>query len=101
MDKPKLTKMLSVRVPVEDADKVKILANWLKRKSPYVKEADVIRELIGFISTGLITKEMRAWLAQPGATLEMLDRVSEVPHKVEVISGTGDEIEEPHRASGK
>ena len=55
--------MLSVRVSEEELERVKALADKLIRKHRYLKEADVIRELIGLENTGLITKEMRDYLS--------------------------------------
>lgn len=77
MDKPKKQKMLSVRVPPEDAEKLKTLVKKVKERNAYVTEADVIRELIGFLDTGLITTEMRIWLAQTSGDQGSLDGILE------------------------
>jgi hypothetical protein len=55
----KRNKMLSVRASDEEIERVKKLAAELIRTHRYLKEADVIRELIGLEDTGLITPEMR------------------------------------------
>jgi predicted DNA-binding protein len=62
----KRNKMLSVRASDEEIERVKMLATELIRTHRYLKEADVIRELIGLEDTGLITPEMRRrLLSQP------------------------------------
>jgi hypothetical protein len=65
MTKSKRLKMLSVRASEEEIGRVKELAAELMAKHRYLKEADVIRELIGFENTGLITPEMRQRLSGP------------------------------------
>lgn len=62
--------MLSVRVSEEEKEKVKKLANELKRTHRYLKESDVLRELIGLEDTGLITPEIRKRLRTEAVPLD-------------------------------
>jgi hypothetical protein len=64
-DKPKRQKMISVRASEEEIARVKTLAHELIKTNKYLKEADVLRELLSLIDTGLITKEMRRRLSHP------------------------------------
>lgn len=57
--KQKRNKMLSVRASEEEIARVKRFAAELIKKNRYLKEADILRELIGLEDTGLITPEMR------------------------------------------
>lgn len=61
-ERGKRIKMISVRASEEEIARVKALAAEVIKIYPYVKEADVLRELLGLIDTGIITKEMRAKL---------------------------------------
>lgn len=63
---PKRMKMLSVRVSDEEIARVRGLARKIKKAHPYVKEADVIRELLGLVNTGIITSDIRRELLPPG-----------------------------------
>ncbi len=64
MDKPtKRTKMISVRASEEEIARVKLFAKGLISKYPYMKEADVLRELLSLVDTGVITEEMRRSLS--------------------------------------
>lgn len=51
--------MLSVRASEEEVARVKKFAAELIKKNRYLKEADILRELIGLEDTGIITQEMR------------------------------------------
>lgn len=69
--------MLSVRVSDDEIDRIKKLSLDLIQKHKYLKEADVLRELIGLEDTGLITSQMRRTLlpenkSQPGDELEVI-----------------------------
>lgn len=84
----KRTKMISVRASEEEIVKVKALVRKLKTAHRYLKEADVLRELIGLENTGLITSEMRSQLSasEPGhewsiVSVKRLDSVSEEDKK--------------------
>jgi hypothetical protein len=76
--------MLSVRVTEEEKKRVKKLANDLKRKHRYLKESDVLRELIGFEDTGLITAEIRKSLQSEAIQVDPIPAAppihSESPH---------------------
>lgn len=68
--------MLSVRASEEEIGRVKKLAAELMRKHRYLKESDVIRELIGLEDTGLITNEMRKkLLGKPVDDTDVIERL--------------------------
>lgn len=55
----KRNKMLAVRASDEEVARFKSLVARLKKSNRYVRDSDVLRELIGFEDTGLITEAMR------------------------------------------
>jgi len=71
--KSKRLKMLSVRASDEEVARVKRLAAAIIKSNPYMKEADVLRELIGLENTGLITNEMRRSLQSDEGLFEFIE----------------------------
>jgi predicted transcriptional regulator len=69
----KRLKMLSVRASDEEKTRVKKLAEAIIKQNPYVTEADVLRELIGLVNTGLITDEMRRSLQSDEGVFEFIE----------------------------
>lgn len=59
----KRLKMVSFRASDDEIARIKLLTAELQKKHPYVKEADVLRELVGLIDTGIITIDMRKKLS--------------------------------------
>lgn len=55
--------MVSFRASDDEIARIKSLTAELQKKHPYVKEADVLRELVGLIDTGIITIDMRKRLS--------------------------------------
>jgi predicted transcriptional regulator len=80
----KRLRMLSVRASDEEKARVKRLAAAIIKANPYVTEADVLRELIGLVDTGLITDEMRRGLQ------------SDEDGDFELTDSTKAEAKEPH-----
>lgn len=69
----KRLKMLSVRASDEEKARVKKLAEAIIKQNPYVTEADVLRELIGLVNTGLVTDEMRRSLQEDQEPFELIE----------------------------
>jgi hypothetical protein len=63
--KQKRKNMLSVRASDEEVERFRRFAKRVIKHHPYMTEADVLRELIGLIDTGLITPRMRLELLDP------------------------------------
>lgn len=57
--KPGRGKMLSVRASTEEIAAVKRLASEIRERNRYVKDADVLRELIGVTNSGIVTQADR------------------------------------------
>lgn len=70
----KRLKMVSFRASEEEVRRIKELSAELIGRNPYLKEADILRELVGLENTGIITKEMRQKLlpVKPGDELEII-----------------------------
>jgi len=78
--------MVSVRVTVEEKQRIKAFAAELRRTHRYATEADVLRELIGLEDTGLITPAMRKRLS------------SQHEHAVSATSSFTNSFPGPHSA---
>jgi hypothetical protein len=76
--KAKRTRMLSFRANEEEIARIKEFAKGLIEKYPYMKEADVLRELVGLVDTGVITPEMRRGLREGVASDDQIERKEKV-----------------------
>jgi hypothetical protein len=89
-------KMISVRATPYEKRTVKAFAAEIIKTNRYLKEADVLRELIGLEDTGLITPEMRRRLiselhshphiAASIPTQQVADKISPGRHTVKLKS---------------
>jgi hypothetical protein len=79
MAKEKRSKMISVRASEEEIRRVKDLAAALIEKNPHLKEANILRELLGLVDSGLITREMRWKLSQPALEPSPLPGAARTP----------------------
>lgn len=55
----KRLKMVSFRASDDEIARIKALTADIQKRHPYVKEADVLRELVGLVDTGIITAGLR------------------------------------------
>ena len=108
--KQKRAKMLSVRASEEEWERVKNFCQRVIRHHPYMTEADVLRELIGLIDTGLITPRMRLELLDPeysvrplgtSAETEMTDRVRRDAEATLAVERAQSKQEEGKRKSSR